>query len=129
MIYSKISCILDLKVICINNSNRSSIAIDIFHSLHIINGYKVTSLIMMWIFSSNCSFLSIGNIFNRYSWQFLPTMKHIPFLSKISDHNSRISKLTSEHDNSLQFLLSDSLINRDNPTKIIYITKYYNIIF
>lgn len=129
MINSKISCILYLKIIRIDDSNRSCITIDIFHSLHIINGYKITSLIMMWIFSRNCSFFSIGNIFNRYSWQFLPTMKHIPFLSKISNHNPRISKLTSKHDNSLQFLLSDSLINRNNPTKIIYITKYNNIIF
>lgn len=129
MVYTEIPRILNLESSCINNSDRPSITIHIFHSFDIINSDKITRLIVMRILSSDSSFLSICNIFNRYSGQFFSTMKHIPFLPKIRNHYARISKLARKHDNSLQFLLSNSLIDRNNPTKIIYITKDYNIIF
>jgi len=125
----KIPSVLNLESSSIKDSYRPGITINIFHAIYIIDGNKITSMIIMWYFSSNPTSLCIGYRFDGYPWQLLSTMKHIPFLTKISNNNTRIPKLTSIHDNSLLFLLPDCLIDGYNPAQIIDITEYYYIVF
>lgn len=83
---------------------------------------------MMRILSCYSTFLCVGNIFYRNSWQLLTAMIHIPLFSKISDHNSRISELTCKHHDGFLFLLPYCFVDTNYSTQIIYITEYQNII-
>lgn len=111
LIGAKIASIFNLEISGVDDGDWSGITVDIFHTFHIVNGYEITSTIVMRVFGSNPTFIGVGNVLDGNAGQLLAAMVHVPLLPKITDHNARISKLTCVEYHSFLFLLPDGLIN------------------
>jgi hypothetical protein len=74
--------------------------------------------------------LLIGDLVDIYLWKLYAWVEHFPLVSEISCKQSKKAELYSKHQHGLGVLLgSNRFINRHNPTNIVYIAEYDNVVF
>lgn len=129
-ILSKVSRVLNQKVVLIHNSDWSCIRVDIFHAFNIMDGDKISSLVIVRHSCGDFSSLCGGDFSDINFREILPWMIHLPLLTKVINNQPIEPHLrTIQHNSFSLFLCSYKLINTNNPSKIPDITKYDYIIF
>ena len=128
-VLTEISCVFNKKIVLIYLSDGPCIWIYVFHSLNVMNGDKITCLIIVRGCCGNFTPFSWGNFGDVNFRKILSRMVHFPFFSKIIDDKSIKTHLCTIQNNSFGlFLRSDKLINTNDSAKIQNITENDNII-
>lgn len=129
-VFTEVPRIFNEEIAFINLCDGPCIWIHVFHSFDVMDGHKISSLIIVRGCSGNFTSLCGGNVSDVDFGEILSGVIHFPLISKIINNQAKEAHLSSIKNNSFGlFLGPDKLIDTNDSSEIPDITKDNNIVF